>query len=83
MESVIVGWGKSEDREAGSVKSQSFVRVRGYIKKIGYIEVFAFDPVVCKLVSIFYFKIKMDKDLGGGGEARTKISWPSRQSGRP
>jgi hypothetical protein len=48
MESMIVGWGKAEDGEARSVKSQSLVRVRGYIEKIRYIEVFAFNPAVCK-----------------------------------
>ena len=75
MKAVIICGGQSEDRQAGSVKRKSLVRICGDIEEIGYIEVITLYPA-------FRQPRKADTPITNGGEDITKISWPSPQSDR-
>jgi hypothetical protein len=49
METMIVSWGQSEDRQAGIIERKSLVRVRRDAEKIGYIEFISLYPNFCNL----------------------------------
>ena len=52
---MVVTWRKAEDGNTGIAKCQCYVRVLGYIKKIGDIKLVSFNPM--------FFKIREQSNL--------------------
>jgi len=74
---MVVPWRKAEDGKTGIAECQCYVRVLGYIKKIGDIKLFSFNPMFCKIGEKSNLQVESCEWMN------TRISWQNRLPGRP